>query len=120
MWQGVNDALRQMTEGRTSHLESRPRQWADWNCFGRLSLYESRIDISPPVNWDLRIHGYRDSRLVNSIRCRVLAVLLVPFLMPVVGQQQFDLDGVVQVPGVAALMQGVTYEKGGGRFFWEK
>jgi len=25
----------------------------------------------------------------------------------------FDLDGVVQVPGVAALMQGVTYEKGG-------
>jgi len=26
----------------------------------------------------------------------------------------FDLDGVVQVPGVAPLMQGVTYEKGGG------
>jgi len=25
----------------------------------------------------------------------------------------FDLDGVVQVPGVAALAQGVTYEKGG-------
>jgi Domain of unknown function (DUF4159) len=25
----------------------------------------------------------------------------------------FDLDGVVQVPGVAALVQGVTYEKGG-------
>ena len=25
----------------------------------------------------------------------------------------FDLNGVVQVPGVAALMQGVTYEKGG-------
>ena len=25
----------------------------------------------------------------------------------------FDLDGVIQVPGVAALVQGVTYEKGG-------
>jgi hypothetical protein len=25
----------------------------------------------------------------------------------------FDLDGVVQVPGVAALVRGVTYEKGG-------
>jgi hypothetical protein len=25
----------------------------------------------------------------------------------------FDLDGVVQVPGLAALVQGVTYEKGG-------
>ena len=25
----------------------------------------------------------------------------------------FDLDGVVQVPGIAALIQGVTYEKGG-------
>jgi len=25
----------------------------------------------------------------------------------------FDLEGVVQVPGVAALVQGVTYEKGG-------
>jgi hypothetical protein len=92
-------------------LESRPRQWADWNSFGGHSLYESRIDISPLVNWDLRIHGYRFT-LVKSIRCRVLAVLLVPLFMPVVEQQQLDLDGVVQVPGVAALMQGGHLRKG--------
>lgn len=36
----------------------------------------------------------------------------VPLTHPIF-HSYFDLDGVVQVPGIAALVRGVTYEKGG-------
>jgi hypothetical protein len=60
-------------------------------------------------------HGEAEWQRAHEQLKKVLPEYEVKDLPPThaIFHSYFDLDGIVQVPGVAALVQGVTYEKGG-------
>src|SRR5262249_25078867 len=63
LWQGVNDALRQMTEAGPANQKSRPQQWAD------LFKFESYLRGNHSIIYFMNKSGHRNVALFFKVIC---------------------------------------------------